>query len=131
MPELPEVETIRRDLLPRLRVRAFTAAWVSPDAPRLVQAVPAGLAYRQAGRQGPTAADFARLRSGKRIEDISRRGKFLLFHLSDGLHLILHLRMTGALLHRAAGAAPDRYARAVLSLGDGSGLGFCGPRTVG
>src|SRR3990170_2720510 len=117
MPELPEVETIRRDLLARLRGRAFTDVWVSPDAPRLVQA--------------PTPADLGRVLPGKRIEDISRRGKFLIFHLSDGLHLVVHLRMTGALLHRPAGAPADRYTRAVLSLDDGSELRFSDLRKFG
>ena len=117
MPELPEVETIRRDLLPILRGRAFTSFWVSPDALRLVLS--------------PSPADFARLLPGKRIDDISRRGKFLVFHLSDGLYLVVHLRMTGALLHRPPGAPPDRYVRAVLSLDDGSELRFSDLRKFG
>jgi formamidopyrimidine-DNA glycosylase len=117
MPELPEVETIRRDLLPVLTGRVFTHAWVSPDAPRLVQA--------------PSPADFTRLLTGRRIEDISRRGKFLAFHLSGGLYLVVHLRMTGALLHRASDAPPDRYVRAVLSLDDGSALRFSDLRKFG
>jgi len=117
MPELPEVETIRRDLLPILRGRAFTSFWVSPDALRLVLS--------------PSPADLARLLPGKRIEDVSRRGKFLVFHLSDGLYLLVHLRMTGALLHRPAGAPPDRYVRAILSLDDGSELRFSDLRKFG
>jgi formamidopyrimidine-DNA glycosylase len=117
MPELPEVETIRRDLLPLLKGRTFTDVWLSPEAPRLVQA--------------PLPADLARLLPGRRIEDISRRGKFLVFHLSGGLYLVVHLRMTGALLHRPAGAPPDRYVRAVLSLDDGSELRFSDLRKFG
>jgi formamidopyrimidine-DNA glycosylase len=117
MPELPEVETIRRDLLPLLKGHAFTHVWVSPDALRLVQV--------------PPLADFARLLSGRRIEDISRRGKFLVFHLSGGLYLVVHLRMTGALLHRPSSAPPDRYVRAVLSLDDGSELRFSDLRKFG
>jgi formamidopyrimidine-DNA glycosylase len=117
MPELPEVETIRGDLLPVLRGRSFTRAWISPEAPRLVQT--------------PPVADFAGLLSGRHIEDISRRGKYLVFHLSGGLHLVVHLRMTGALLHRASDAPPDRYVRAVLSLDDGSELRFSDLRKFG
>jgi formamidopyrimidine-DNA glycosylase len=131
MPELPEVETIRRDLMPLLRGRAFTHVWVSPEAPRLVQAVPAGRPACRTGRQAPTAADFACLLPGRRIEDISRRGKFLVFHLSGGLYLIVHLRMTGALLLRRPSAPPDRYVRAVLSLDDGSELRFSDLRKFG
>lgn len=117
MPELPEVETIRLDLLPVLRGRSFTHAWVSPEAPRLVQV--------------PLATDFARLLPGRRIEDISRRGKHLVFHLSGGLYLVVHLRMTGALLHRPSDAPADRYVRAVLSLDDGSELRFSDLRKFG
>lgn len=131
MPELPEVETIRRDLLPLLRGRAFTRVWVAPDAPRLVQAVPAGGPACRTGRQAPSPADFARLLPGCRVEDLSRRGKYLVFHLSGGLYLVVHLRMTGALLYRPAGAPPDRYVRAVLSLDDGSELRFSDLRKFG
>lgn len=117
MPELPEVETIRRDLLPVLKGRSFARAWVSPEAPRLVQT--------------PSATDFARLLPGQRIEDVSRRGKYLVFHLAGRLHLVVHLRMTGALLHRPQDAPPDRYVRAVLSLDDGSELRFSDLRKFG
>jgi formamidopyrimidine-DNA glycosylase len=117
MPELPEVETIRRDLLPALVGRAFAQAWVSPDAPRLVQA--------------PSTPELVRLLPGRRIDDISRRGKFLVFHLSGGLYLITHLGMTGALLHRPAAAPPDRYVRAVFALDDSSELRFSDLRKFG
>ena len=117
MPELPEVETIRRDLLPLLRGRAFARVWVAPDASRLVQAA--------------SPADFSRRLSGRCIEDLSRRGKYLVFHLSGGLYLVVHLRMTGALLHRRAGSPPDRYVRAVLTLDDGSELRFSDLRKFG
>jgi formamidopyrimidine-DNA glycosylase len=81
--------------------------------------------------QTPSAAEFVRLLPGQRIDDISRRGKFMVFHLSGGLHLITHLGMTGALLHRPAGAPPDRYVRAVFSLDDGSELRFSDLRKFG
>ena len=55
--------------------------------------------------------------SGRRIEAISRRGKYLLFRLSGGLCLVAHLRMTGALLHRPTGDPADPYVRAVLAAG--------------
>ncbi len=117
MPELPEVETIRRDLDPRVCGRTITAVRIAPDAPRLVQ------------RASP--ADFARRLVGRRIEAIDRRGKYLLFRLSGGLHLVVHLRMTGALLHRDAHAAADRYVRAVLALDDGTELRFADLRKLG
>jgi len=61
MPELPEVETIRRDLAPRIVGRRVVEAWVSPDAPRLVQ--------------GETADSFCLRLAGRTIEEVGRRGK--------------------------------------------------------
>jgi len=117
MPELPEVETIRRDLESRLRGRAITAVRITPDTVPLVD--------------GASLAAFARRLKGRRIEELSRRGKYLILHLSGGLYLVVHLRMTGALLHRDAAAPADRYVRAVLSLDDGAELRFADLRKLG
>src|SRR5439155_1069906 len=51
-----------------------------------------------------------------------RRGKYLLFGLDNGLTLIAHLRMTGAILYRRKDDPPDRYTRAIISLDDGTEL---------
>src|SRR3989337_2653993 len=66
MPELPEVETIRRDLTPRIVGRTVAEAWVSPDAPRLGQGEPADsfcrrLAGRRVAEPGPRRAGLRRL----------------------------------------------------------------------
>ena len=71
MPELPEVETLARDLRKAVVGRAITEAWVSPDAPRLVQDVPVDA--------------FCAGLLGRRIEGTARRGKFLLIGLSRRL----------------------------------------------
>src|SRR3972149_4013823 len=98
MPELPEVETIRRDLAPRIVGRTIAEAWVSPDAPKLVQ--------------GEAADSFCRRLAGRRILELDRRGKYLLVRLGGGLTWIVHLRMTGGLIHsrggRRAGGGPTR-----------------------
>jgi formamidopyrimidine-DNA glycosylase len=117
MPELPEVETIRRDLLPRVVGRTIVAAWVSPDAHRLVQ--------------WPSPVDLCRGLAGGRIEDVRRRGKYLLFPLSDGRCWIVHLRMTGALLLRRDGCGDERYLRARFHLDDGSALCYVDLRKLG
>jgi len=117
MPELPEVETIRRDLLPLVRGRTIVEAWVSENAPRLIQLLP------------PDA--FCRGIAGRRIEDISRRGKYLLFNLHDGLIWAVHLRMTGRLLHRESGCPEDPHLRASFRLDDGSSLCFVDMRKFG
>ncbi len=106
MPELPEVETIRRDLLPLVRGRTITDVWVSPNAPRLVQLKP--------------PEEFCRGLTGRRIEDISRRGKYLIFNLDRDLSWAVHLRMTGRLLY--CESCPDSpYLRARFHLDDPDG----------
>ena len=117
MPELPEVETIRRDLLPHVVGRRFTAVEVMPGAEKVVAA--------------PSPAEFRRALPGLRIEGVERRGKYLLFPLSDGRHLIVHLRMTGALIHRSTGAADDGYLRVRLSLDDKTELRYTDSRKLG
>lgn len=117
MPELPEVETLRRDLRERVLGRSFADVWVSPEAARLVR--------------GQPPEEFRRALIGRRIEDITRRGKYLTFHLSDGQHLVVHRRMSGNFLHRRNGAAPDPYLRALFRLDDGSELRYCDLRKFG
>lgn len=117
MPELPEVETIRRDLQSRAVGRTFSHIRVLPGAERVVQR--------------PSPAQFCRALVGRRIEDVSRRGKYLLFRLSDGRCLIIHLRMTGAILHRAKDAPEDRYLRICFSLDDSSELRYTDLRKMG
>lgn len=82
MPELPEVETIKKDLQPRLTGRTIVGLTVGWK----------GCVDR------PSVEEFSRLILGKRIEDVGRRGKFLVLTLSGGRMLLVHLRMTGRLL---------------------------------
>jgi formamidopyrimidine-DNA glycosylase len=118
MPELPEVETIRRDLVPLVTGRKIVSAWVSEDAPRLVQLVP--------------REEFERSLTGQTIKGIARRGKYLVFQLSDGLIWVVHLRMTGRLRHQWAGCAgSDPYVRASFGLDDESWLCFSDLRKFG
>ncbi len=117
MPELPEVETIRRDLLPRVVGRTLRHVRILPGSERIVQS--------------PAPGEFRRGLVGRRIEDVSRRGKYLLFHLSGGRCFVVHLRMTGALLHRLEGAPEDRYLRICFSLDDSSELRYSDLRKLG
>jgi formamidopyrimidine-DNA glycosylase len=117
MPELPEVETIRRDLLPLVSGRTITEATISPNAPRLVQLIP--------------PEEFCRQIAGRRIEDISRRGKYLLLHLTGGLYWIVHLRMTGRLFHRESGCPEGPHLRATFRLDTGASLCFVDLRKFG
>jgi formamidopyrimidine-DNA glycosylase len=106
VPELPEVETVRRRLEPALvgrrldHVEILDARLTRPHDPLEV------------------AAEL----TGERVRALDRRGKYLVVRFDSGRALLIHLRMTGSLLHVAAGSAreADPYTRAVVSLEDGS-----------
>ncbi|MEA2296966.1 MAG: formamidopyrimidine-DNA glycosylase [Solirubrobacteraceae bacterium] len=116
MPELPEVETIRRRLAPHVEGRRLDALEVSD--PRWCRPL--------------TAAQIADATEGRLIERLSRRGKYLVFELEGEAFLLLHLRMTGTLLLGRAGAgAPTPYSRVRFGLGDGHELRFSDPRRFG
>ncbi len=130
MPELPEVETIRRQLEPELLGRTIVAATIHDE---------------RWARPGTAAALAAGL-EGRRIESVGRRGKYLLVGLDGGATLVMHLRMTGNLLladrelpqGRRFGMerlypAPTEpaYLRAELELDDGRRLLFTDPRRFG
>ncbi len=108
MPELPEVETIRRDLAPRLIGRTLVRVRIHPGGERL--------AVTHAPRE------LERALRGRRIVCLGRHGKYLLAHLDDGRTWVLHLRMTGSLVLAAADAPPGRFERARLDLDDGTTL---------
>ncbi len=82
MPELPEVEVIRRGLAPRLVGRRFLTVAVGDK--RL--------------RRGSPAEHLAEWLPGRRVLRLERRGKYLLFRLDEGVTLLIHLGMTGRLL---------------------------------
>jgi formamidopyrimidine-DNA glycosylase len=116
VPELPEVETVRRRLLPHLSGRTLVEVEV--------------LDHRLTDPEPPEAV-AARL-LGARVETLGRRGKYLLIELADGAALTVHLRMTGNLLWLSsppAAAPPFLRARALLD--DGSYLGYTDVRRFG
>jgi formamidopyrimidine-DNA glycosylase len=86
MPELPEVETVRRGLAPALVGHAF-----------------AKVEQRRPDLRFPLPEDFARRLEGHRIESLERRAKYLLAHLSGGEVLLMHLGMTGRFTVQANG----------------------------
>ncbi|HUI24839.1 MAG TPA: bifunctional DNA-formamidopyrimidine glycosylase/DNA-(apurinic or apyrimidinic site) lyase [Candidatus Kryptonia bacterium] len=114
MPELPEVETVRRSLLRRIVGRRIEA--VTVREPRL---------------RRPIQANFAARLIGRRVEGIERRAKYLLFQLSGGECLLAHLGMSGALLVRDANAAAEPHDHVRVRLSDGSELVLNDPRRFG
>jgi len=119
MPELPEVETIRRDLESVLVGTRITEVEFVHDA-----------GVFRILRRFPSRKVFAREVTGRTIEGVDRRGKYLLFRLGPERILLLHLGMTGQLLFRPVTTAPDRFARVVFRL-NGSKLEFADARKFG
>jgi len=116
MPELPEVETVRRGLALRMEGRRITR--LALNRPDLRTPLPVGLAARVEGR---------------RVVRLGRRAKYLLIHLEDGGVLIAHLGMSGRMVFSAPGngVAPDPHDHVVFTLEDGSELRFNDARRFG
>lgn len=115
MPELPEVETIRRTLVSKVEGRVIKT--VRLHLPRLIK--------------WPSPEAFQAVIRGKQINRLTRRGKYLLFHLDDGNILIVHLRMTGRLYYVAADIPLDKFVRIVFELDNGDHLIYADTRTLG
>jgi formamidopyrimidine-DNA glycosylase len=132
VPELPEVETVCRQLEPELEGRriealeVYDARWSRPVAPE----------------------ELADAVSGRTIEGLGRRGKYLLLGLSGGQTLVMHLRMTGNLilvepggeaidpsegrrLYEGERSTEERHLRARFRLDDGREVWFTDPRRFG
>jgi formamidopyrimidine-DNA glycosylase len=112
MPELPEVETIKNELLPHVLGRTIQSVDVYWD--KMVKQ--------------PSVKEFRSQVTGKKITGLSRRGKYLFFHLSGGNVLVMHMKMTGSLL---VNPSDDRFTRAVLRLDNGVAIHFRDPRKFG
>ena len=120
MPELPEVETVARDLRRHLLL---------PDAPA-PRIVGARVSWERTLRN-MTPDTFAEAVRGRRIEAIGRRGKQLVLDLADGAFLTIHLKMTGQLFVVRADRPVDPYERLALALDDGRELRFRDIRKFG
>jgi formamidopyrimidine-DNA glycosylase len=118
MPELPEVETVRRGLDQWISGR--TLADVEVLHPRAVR------------RHVPGPVDFAAALSGRTVMAVHRRGKYLWLPLDDGAALIGHLGMSGQLLMQSTGTADETHLRVRFRFTDtGPELRFVDQRTFG
>jgi formamidopyrimidine-DNA glycosylase len=115
MPELPEVETVRRGMDRFVAGRRIERVWVG--RPRTVR------------RTSPQALVDGL--TGVTIERVGRRGKYLLAELDSGDQLMIHLRMSGRVLVSPAGSLRPAHTHVVLTLDDGNELWFVDPRTFG
>jgi formamidopyrimidine-DNA glycosylase len=113
MPELPEVETTRRGLEPHVRGATVTAVVV-----------------RNRAMRQPVTRNLAKIISGRRIDALERRAKYLLFRAGDGT-LILHLGMSGRLWLVNAATSPALHDHFDMALSNGRIVRFRDPRRFG
>ena len=114
MPELPEVETIKRELKPQIRnKRIIDCTILRADV----------IAF-------PKPASFCKEIIGEKIIDVTRKAKYLILELTNEKSIIIHLRLSGTMALAAIDAEPERFTRLVLRLEDGQLL-FKEPRVLG
>lgn len=115
MPELPEVETVKRSLQKLavgqtiINVEVFLPKIVSPYPPEHFKAVVTGL----------------------KLENFQRRGKYLLAYLNRGMALVMHLRMTGRLVYLDANSPLPKYTHVLFYMDSGHRLAFADMRQFG
>lgn len=115
MPEMPEVEQVRKTLLPHIKGKRIENTEIYLE--RLIK--------------HPTAEEFVKGLIGKTIEDVGRRGKYLVIKTGENQKLIVHLRMTGSLIAQSSELEAPPYAKIKFTLSDGVTMWFCDIRTFG
>jgi len=113
MPELPEVETVKNEITPHVIGRRITGIELLWDG--IVKEIP--------------TQEFRERTTGQTIKEITRHGKYLLFHLDNGDYLVVHLKMTGSLILGNSGA--PQYTRAIIHFDNGNNIYFRDPRKFG
>jgi formamidopyrimidine-DNA glycosylase len=115
MPELPEVETVARDLRAELVGRRVVSAWVNQ---------PGVLRF-------PAAEAFTAALPGRRVRSVERRGKYIFCRLDSGEELVFHLGMTGHLRVLDGGSEVVKHTHLRAGLDDGRELRFDDARRFG
>lgn len=115
MPELPEIEAIKRVIEPQIQGLAIER--VTVNRPEVIA--------------HPAADEFCTRITGQFFTEIDRRGKFLILCLSSGDQVVLHLRMTGCLLVTPADYPEEKHTHLVFHLSGGRELRFSDPRRFG
>jgi len=115
MPELPEVETIKRTLEARIKGLSVVSAEIF--LPRLIRT--------------PGLDEFKTLLAGRKFQELERRGKYLLLHLSQSLVIVIHLRMTGRLVYLPASHEVAPHTHLIINLDDGCHLRYSDIRRFG
>ena len=116
MPELAEVETIRRDV-----DRLYVGLRITSVAATGIRSV----------RRHPIEGEFAARITDRKVVAAARRGKYLLLPLDDGQAVVAHMGMSGQLLTTDAAAPLAKHTHVRLGFEDGRDLRFVDPRTFG
>ncbi|BAQ35107.1 DNA-formamidopyrimidine glycosylase [Dehalococcoides sp. THU3] len=115
MPELPEVETVKNEIMPHLlgkKITRMEALWAKTLC--------------------PPETEFNKLVSGLQVTGLSRRGKYIIISLSGGLFISVHLKMSGGLTAvKAENGQPPRFTRSVFHLENGEQVYFTDIRKFG
>lgn len=113
MPELPEVETVKRGIGPHLERQSVTKVVI-----------------RQRQLRWPITRGFNQVLTGQVIEQVTRRGKYLLLHCETG-HVIIHLGMSGKLCLVPLGTTAEKHDHIDIELNNNLALRFTDPRRFG
>lgn len=115
MPELPEVETVKRVLEPQ--IQGLTIENITARRPEVIA--------------HPSLNEFCGRLAGQSVSSMSRRGKFLLILLESGDRLIIHLRMTGCFLLAPSDFPEEKHTHLIIRLDNGRELRFSDTRRFG
>ena len=116
MPELPEVQTVV-DSLVQNHIEGRTITGAKVKWPKTIA--------------DPTPVQFRDTIKGSTIHRITRRGKFIVFHLSGGLTMLIHLRMTGRLKWTTTGERRNKHEHVILEMDEKYELRFQDTRKFG
>ncbi|KRT67402.1 MAG: DNA-(apurinic or apyrimidinic site) lyase/Formamidopyrimidine-DNA glycosylase [candidate division WWE3 bacterium CSP1-7] len=114
MPELPEVETIRKQLNKEVAGLSVVDIWT--DAPKMIR---------------PSQREVLKRTKGQRVTAVERRGKLLIFRLAGKENLVLHLRLSGQLFLHKPNDSRDPFLHVIIKLSNGKELRFNDQRKFG
>ena len=129
MPELPEVETIRRGLIRKIKDKKITKIWIDPSFRKKIS---------------PSARKFLAVLKNNKFSDVKRRAKLIILLVTENLFVLVHLKMTGQLIYRttigkSAGGGhpinnqvlPSKFTRVIFNFDDQTNLYFNDIRKFG
>ena len=115
MPELPEVETVKRVVEPQIKGKKITKINITNE-----QVI-----------NYPSCDEFISVAENSIITGMFRRGKFLGINLNNGTHILLHFRMTGGLLVTPSSYPVEKHTHLTMILEDGNEIRYIDPRRFG